>query len=182
MSSPLARAFLQAELGNRYSKVMEGIGRVTTAVSQAEFRVDVIGWYLTGDLDAYHILTKGMATGSKTSRIKEMGKALIRNKPIKDRLIRFCDSLLKFLEARNDAVHSFHAQFGGHIVRLKFTSHRKPLRLVTSEELFKLADEIWNLAGEDAELVDDIEKALRARREAPTVTQISNPDAATLSP
>ena len=53
MSNPVMRGLLQAELGNPFSKVMEGIGRVAAATSEAEFLLDIIGWRLTGDLRVY---------------------------------------------------------------------------------------------------------------------------------
>jgi hypothetical protein len=84
------REIERIRLDHRYSKVMEGIGRLTVAVSYAEFLVDMIGSHLTGDIDAYLLLTDNMSLGVKTIRVLKMCTLITGDGDLKKDAELFC--------------------------------------------------------------------------------------------
>jgi hypothetical protein len=161
LSNPLVEAFVKVELGNRYKKAMEGIGRVTFAVTLAESIVDVIGCYLEGE-QAYEKRSKRKPTGPKIKYVKKMCETRISDPSLKNRIDGYCDSLSDFVQRRNDIVHSLYLQIGEQILRIKITPRK--VEPITSDELFQLAHQIWTLYSEHAtELISGFEKAMQDR-------------------
>ncbi|MFI5023776.1 MAG: hypothetical protein ACHQRJ_19260 [Alphaproteobacteria bacterium] len=169
------RKVLEEEIGNRYSKVMEGIGRVAVAMSFAEFIIDAIGCRLTGNWNAYAALTHRMPLGTKVDRVREMCGMILLDPAARERAQRFCGDVADFIKHRNETVHSLYGQWGSHILRFKFPSRGEETNLtVTPEELFELADEIWSLASDNSSLAEALNASIQGQAE--TIRAMSRPD------
>jgi hypothetical protein len=141
---------------------MEGIGRVAVAVSYAEFTVDMLGWSLTGKLEAYLTLTKRMSFGPKVDCVKDMSKSLVTDNGLRDGVKTFCENLKNIINKRNYAVHSLYGVDLGDIIRVNIRAIPERRRtVVTPSELFELSAEITKLAAEGASLRDEVENHRR---------------------
>ena len=151
----LIQAFVAAARRERYSKVMEGIGHVAVAVSYAEFIVDSIGGVLTGELEAYSALTKGMSLGPKADHVKVMSKSLIMDNDLRDIAIRFCSDLKKDIrQAKRCRTFSLRTCSG------RRSTHRYPNptpRHRNVSAVFELAAQIYKLATESKSLPEQLE-------------------------
>jgi hypothetical protein len=80
---------MKAQLGDQYSSVMEGIGRVAVAASFLEFSLDNLGRSLTSDLQVYRVLTDTMSVVSKADRLAELAKEVIIDEELRARTVKF---------------------------------------------------------------------------------------------
>lgn len=164
--NPIRRA-LQDQLGDRYSQVMEGIGRVAVAMSHAEFFIDVVGCRLTGNWHAYFALTNRMALSVKVARVAEMSEGVLLNPEIMERVKRFCKEVGRLIEHRNTAVHSLYYEHESGIYRFKFTTRRNTTHgNVTPDELLELEDKILSLTAANKSLDDEVASAMESQADA----------------
>lgn len=164
-SKPHPFAFLADLFDSKYPKVMEGVGRIAAALAIAEFYVDMIGFHLTGNFEAYASLTKSMSSGTKIRRVKEMCSQLIADEPLKARATTFCGQLLDILSDRNTYIHAIYLDEGAEITRVRFPVRDKsPVKKVTAIELFECAARILGLVRQNDSLPKDVERDATERR------------------